>query len=133
MAEGNHTSNPILGSLIQLLSLGFVFVLINGLLWACQEVTSMESRQELKEKKKELNMLENKIDNCEIQLDSYKSKANNNALPTHIYRAYKEDLESCNSLVKAYNLIIPEFNELNKKTSQFYLLPIPRKAARALK
>ena len=133
MAEENHKSNPFVGLIAQLLSLGFIFLLINGLLWACQEVTSMESRRELKEKERELNAIESEINNCELLLDSYKNKATNNALPSHIYTAYKEDLGSCNSLVNEYNSIIPEFNELNKKTSKFYLIPIPRRAARSLK
>ena len=133
MAEENHKSNPFVGLIAQLLSLGFIFLLINGLLWAYQEVTSTESRREFKEKERELNALESEINNCELLLESYKNKATNNALPSRIYTAYKEDLGSCNSLVNEYNSIIPEFNELNKKTSKFYLIPIPRRAARSLK
>ena len=133
MAEEHHKSNPFVGLIAQLLSLGFIFLLINGLLWAYQEVTSTESRREFKEKERELNALESEINNCELLLESYKNKATNNALPSHIYTAYKEDLGSCNSLVNKYNSIIPEFNELNKKTSKFYLIPIPRRAARSLK
>ena len=82
---------------------------------------------------RELNALESEINNCELLLESYKNKATNNALPSHIYTAYKEDLGSCNSLVNEYNSIIPEFNELNKKTITFYLIPTPRRAARSLK
>ena len=82
---------------------------------------------------RELNALESEINNCELLLGSYKNKATNNALPSHIYTAYKEDLGSYKSLVNEYNSIIPEFNELNKKTSKFYLIPIPRRAARSLK
>ena len=110
MAEENHKSNPFVGLIAQLLSLGFIFLLINGLLWACQEVTSMESRREFKEKERELNALESEINNCELLPESHKNKATNNALPSHIYTAYKEDLGSYNWLVNEYNSIIPEFN-----------------------
>ena len=79
----------------------------------------MENRREFKEKERELNALESEINDCELLLESYKNKANNNASPSHIYTAYKEDLGSCNSLLNEYNSIIPEFNELNKKRANF--------------
>ena len=133
MVQEDHKTNPFLGLALKLVSVGFIFVLINGVLWACQEVTSTESRRELIKKEKELNSLEGEINNCKRILEGYKNKAIGNALPSHIYRAYEKDIESCNSLVKEYNSIIPEFNELSKKTSKFYLMPIPRRAARSLK
>ena len=68
---------------------------------------------------RELNALESEINNCKLLLESHKNKATNNALPSHIYTAYKEDLGSCNSLVNEYNSIIPEFNKLNKKRANF--------------
>ena len=52
----------------------------------------MENRREFKEKERELNALESEINDCELLLESYKNKATNNALPSHIYTAYKEDL-----------------------------------------
>lgn len=74
---------------------------------------------------RELNALESETNNCELLLESYKNKATNNALPSHIYTAYKDDLGSCNSLVNEYNSIIPEFNELNKKNEQILFNSYP--------
>lgn len=117
----------------QIIVLVIMLAGINGVLWACQEIASSESKQEYQSKKTELDQLKNRLDECKVRLDSYKSMAVGNTLPLSTYNAYKQDLEGCNSIMRKHNDLVPVVNSLAKKSgTRFYLLPIPRKAAKAV-
>jgi len=130
----DQADNPIVNTLIGLASIGVVFVVLNGILWACQEVTSGSSKAEFIEKKAQLDALNSELESCQERIASYKSIAIGNTLDSQNYDSYKSDLANCNSLVDQYNELVPKVNELNRKANnKIYLLPIPipRKAHQA--
>lgn len=128
-------ANPLVEIGMKIASIAVFFALINGMLWACQEITSGESKSKLNAKKSELESVKRDLDNCNSKLDVYKGLAVNNALPHETYLAYKSDLDTCNSLVEKHNNIVPVVNELGRTAGRrIYLIPIPipRRAAKAL-
>lgn len=132
--NSSQRDNPVVKAFIGLASIGIVFLVLNGILWACQEATSGESKAEFMEKKAKLDALSSEVESCQASLDTYKSMAVGNALDSENYDSYKSDLASCNGLVDQYNQLVPEVNELNRRANnKIYLLPIPmpRRAAQA--
>jgi hypothetical protein len=130
--NSSQPDNPVVNALIGLASIGIVFLVLNGILWGCQEVTSGNSKAEFMEKKEKLDALNSEVENCQARLDSYKSMAVGNALDSENYASYKSDLARCNDLVVQYNQLVPAVNELNRRANnKIYLLPIPipRRAA----
>ncbi len=121
--------------MISVASIGVVLLLLNGILWACQEVASSESKAEFTAKKNKLEALKAQVEGCQSHLDSYKYLATDNALDSKAYDSYKSDLAKCNGVIDEYNQLVPVVNELNKKAnSRIYLvpIPIPRRAANAI-
>jgi len=122
----DQAENPIVNAVIGLASIGVVFLVLNGILWACQEVTSGSSKAEFIEKKTQLDALKSEVESCQENISYYKSIAIGNTLDSQDYDSYKSDLANCNSLVDQYNELVPKVNELNRKTNnKVYLLPIP--------
>ncbi len=121
--------------MISVASIGAVLLLLNGILWACQEVTSSESKAEFTAKKDKLEALKAQVEGCQSDLDSYKYLATDNTLDSKTYDSYKSDLAKCNGVIDEYNQLVPVVNELNKKANRrIYLIPIPipRRAATAV-
>jgi hypothetical protein len=126
-------SNQLAESVLVLAGLGIIVLILNGILWACQEVTSGDSRAELNEKKSRIEGLKKEVEKCQFKVESYKALATGNSLDSETYDSYKSDLENCNAMVDEYNQLVPVVNELNRKVnSRFYLIPIPRRAAKAV-
>ena len=97
------------------LSIG-LFAALNAAIIGCQEIASGDAKKEYKAMKSKADDLEAKIQRCKAR-ESYLSSY---------------EVDQCNTHVRSFNAMVPELNSLNKKAnSRVYLVPMPRRAARA--
>ena len=93
-----------------------LFAALNAAIIGCQEIASVDPKKEYKAMKSKADKLQAKINRC---------KANERHLSSF-------EADQCNRAVRSFNAMVPDLNSLNKKVnSRFYLIPIPRRAARA--
>lgn len=127
----NKETNPVANILTSLLSIVIVFGAINGLLWACQEQGSQQSKAEYEEKKAEIESLKSRIEVCKSELDSFKLVAVNNTLEPEAYNRYTAVSSDCKNLINKYNDLVPIVNNLGKQASQrIYLIPLVGRGSR---
>ena len=124
-------TSPVANILTSLLSIAIVFGAINGLLWACQEQGSQQSKAEYEEKKAEIESLKSQVENCKSELDSFKHLAVNNTLESEDYNRYITIKLNCKNLITRYNDLVPIVNNLSKQANRrIYLIPLVGRGSR---
>ena len=93
-----------------------LFAALNAAIIGCQEIASVDAKKEYKAMKSKADKLQAQIDRC---------KANESYLSSF-------EADQCNRAVRSFNAMVPELNSLNQKAnSRVYIIPMPRRAARA--
>jgi hypothetical protein len=139
--------DKIKGWIISMVGLVIVYGAINLVLYGAQELWHKGDTDKLnavkefiKEKKIEIDSLEQRLattesdlDEKKSQLDSYKAFGNTYQYNlgvddyNNLLSQYKLDLDRYNSAISVYNQKINEGNELSKKVgSRWYVIPVPR-------